>query len=82
MTNTTGSESYERAVKTLRDALGRCGDSLVHRRGSPQPFAASARAASRDALPHVADDEQRKALELMRRTESKAELVKWSVEEA
>ena len=54
----------------------------MHRRGNPQPLAASARAASRDVLPHVANEEQTKHLEVLRRTEAKTKLVKWPVEEA
>ena len=60
----------------------RCGGPLVHHRGLPQPLAVSAGAASQDALAHVAGEEQRKALELMKCTSARAELGKWPVEEA
>ena len=78
----TGSESFECAVRALRDAFKRCGDPRAFRRGDPQPLCVSPGAASVDALPHVADEEQKKALEVLRRTEARTKLVKWLVEEA
>jgi len=80
--STRGSESYERAVKALRSALRRCGDPLLYRRGEPRPLVASAGAASREVLPHVAVQKQREALERLKSMGPKLHVVKWPIEEA
>ena len=78
----TGSESFERASRALRDTAKRCGKLCAHRLSDPQLPCASPEAASTDVLPHVASKEQKLHLEALSRTEARTKLVKWPVDEA
>ena len=53
----TGSESFERDSRALKDTAKGCGDLRAHRRSEPQLPCASPGAASTDVLLHVAGED-------------------------